>query len=313
MSLKLLTQPLKRAALLGVALFLPLFAIAQNPNVGTDDGADDRLRVIAIFAHPDDADSKMGGTAALMAQMGHAVKFVSITSGDAGHQSQGGGALAKRRRAEAQEAGRRLGIDEYVVLDNHDGELLPELHIRQQVIREIRKWNADVVLGLRPNDYHPDHRYAGVLVQDAAYMVVVPNVTPDTPPLKKNPVFLYMSDRFQKPNPFSHDIVVGIDEVLETKVRGLDAHVSQMYEWLPWVNGTLEDVPETSQERIQWMMDRRTSWSRVSDEQRASMIKWYGEEKGSQFQHAESFEICEYGYQPTEEDIRRIFPMFDQP
>lgn len=313
MSLKLLTQPLKRAALLGVALFLPLFAIAQNPNVGTDDGADDRLRVIAIFAHPDDADSKMGGTAALMAQMGHAVKFVSITSGDAGHQSQGGGALAKRRRAEAQEAGRRLGIDEYVVLDNHDGELLPELHIRQQVIREIRKWNADVVLGLRPNDYHPDHRYAGVLVQDAAYMVVVPNVTPDTPPLKKNPVFLYMSDRFQKPNPFSHDIVVGIDDVLETKVRGLDAHVSQMYEWLPWVNGTLEDVPETSQERIQWMMDRRTSWSRVSDEQRASMIKWYGEEKGSQFQHAESFEICEYGYQPTEEDIRRIFPMFDQP
>lgn len=313
MSLKLLTQPLKRAALLGVALLLPLFAIAQNPNVGTDDGADDRLRVIAIFAHPDDADSKMGGTAALMAQMGHAVKFVSITSGDAGHQSQGGGALAKRRRAEAQEAGRRLGIDEYVVLDNHDGELLPELHIRQQVIREIRKWNADVVLGLRPNDYHPDHRYAGVLVQDAAYMVVVPNVTPDTPPLKKNPVFLYMSDRFQKPNPFSHDIVVGIDDVLETKVRGLDAHVSQMYEWLPWVNGTLEDVPETSQERIQWMMDRRTSWSRVSDEQRASMIKWYGEEKGSQFQHAESFEICEYGYQPTEEDIRRIFPMFDQP
>lgn len=313
MSLKQLIQPLKRAALLGVALFFPLFAIAQNPNIGTDDGADDRLRVIAIFAHPDDADSKMGGTAALMAQMGHAVKFVAITNGDAGHQSQGGGALAKRRRAEAQEAGRRLGIDEYVVLDNHDGELLPELHIRQQVIREIRKWNADVVLGLRPNDYHPDHRYAGVLVQDAAYMVVVPNVTPDTPPLKKNPVFLYMNDRFQKPNPFSHDIVVGIDEVMETKVRGLDAHVSQMYEWLPWVNGTLDDVPDTSEERVQWMMDRRTSWSSVSDEQRESLIKWYGEEKGSQFQHAESFEICEYGYQPTEEDIRRIFPMFDQP
>lgn len=313
MFLQKLTQPLKKAILLGVAFLLPLLAIAQNPNVGTDDGADDRLRVIAIFAHPDDAESKMGGTAALMAQMGHAVKFVSITNGDAGHQSQGGGALAKRRRAEAQDAARILGVEEYVVLDNHDGELLPELHIRQQVIREIRKWNADVVLGLRPNDYHPDHRYAGVLVQDAAYMVVVPNVTPDTPPLTKNPVFLYMSDRFQKPNPFSHDIVVGIDEVMETKVRGLDAHVSQMYEWLPWVNGTLEDVPETSEERIQWMMDRRTSWSNVSDEQRESLIKWYGEERGSQFQHAESFEICEYGYQPTEEDIRRIFPMFAQP
>ncbi len=285
-------------------------ASAQNGNVSRADQEDGRLRVIAVFAHPDDADSKMGGTAALMAKAGHAVKFLSITSGDAGHQSEGGGALARRRRAEAQEAARRLGIDEYKVLDNHDGELLPELHIRQQVIREIRNWNADVVLGLRPNDYHPDHRYAGVLVQDAAYMVVVPNVTPDTPPLTKNPVFLYMSDGFQKPNPFSHDIVVGIDEVLETKVLGLDAHVSQMYEWLPWVGGNLDEVPETSEARVQWMMDRRTQWSRVSDEQRSGLVKWYGAEKGNSFKHAESFEICEYGKQPTEEEIRKIFPMF---
>jgi len=293
-----------------IAITISSSALAQNGNVAREDQDDGRLRVIAVFAHPDDADSKMGGTAALMAKAGHAVKFVSITSGDAGHQSEGGGALARRRRAEAQEAARRLGIDEYKVLDNHDGELLPELHIRQQVIREIRNWNADVVLGLRPNDYHPDHRYAGVLVQDAAYMVVVPNVTPDTPPLTKNPVFLYMSDGFQKPNPFSHDIVVGIDEVLETKVRGLDAHVSQMYEWLPWVSGTLDQVPETSEERVQWMMDRRTQWSRVSDEQRAGLVKWYGAEKGNSFKHAESFEICEYGKQPTEEEIRKIFPMF---
>ena len=294
------------------ALTLSTFANAQNGNVAREGNDDGRLRVIAVFAHPDDADSKMGGTAALMAKAGHAVKFLSITSGDAGHQSEGGGALARRRRAEAQEAARRLGIDEYKVLDNHDGELLPELHIRQQVIREIRNWNADVVLGLRPNDYHPDHRYAGVLVQDAAYMVVVPNVTPDTPPLTKNPVFLYMSDGFQKPNPFSHDIVVGIDEVLETKVLGLDAHVSQMYEWLPWVGGNLDEVPETSEARVQWMMDRRTQWSRVSDEQRAGLVKWYGAEKGNSFKHAESFEICEYGKQPTEEEIRKIFPMFQK-
>jgi LmbE family N-acetylglucosaminyl deacetylase len=291
------------------AFTLATSANAQNGNVAREGNDDGRLRVIAVFAHPDDADAKMGGTAALMAKAGHAVKFLSITSGDAGHQSEGGGALARRRRAEAQEAARRLGIDEYKVLDNHDGELLPELHIRQQVIREIRNWNADVVLGLRPNDYHPDHRYAGVLVQDAAYMVVVPNVTPDTPPLTKNPVFLYMSDGFQKPNPFSHDIVVGIDEVLETKVLGLDAHVSQMYEWLPWVGGNLDEVPETSEERVKWMMDRRTQWSRVSDEQRAGLVKWYGAEKGNSFKHAESFEICEYGKQPTEEEIRKIFPM----
>ena len=101
------------------------------------------------------------------------MRFVSVTNGDAGHQTEGGGALAARRRAEAQEAGRRIGI-EYVVLDNHDGELMPTLKPREEIIRQIRQWNADLVLAPRPNDYHPDHRYTGVLVQDAAYMVVVP-------------------------------------------------------------------------------------------------------------------------------------------
>lgn len=290
-----------------IFVFLALFMSTQT---GYSQNQEPK-RIIAIFAHPDDADSKMGGTAAMLAKIGHKVKFVSITSGDAGHQSQGGGALAKRRRAEAKEAARRFGIEEYRVMDNHDGELLPELHIRQDVIREIREWNADVVIGLRPNDYHPDHRYAGVLVQDAAYMVVVPNVAPDTPPLEKNPVFLYMSDRFQKPNPFSHDIVIGIDEVIDQKVYALDAHESQMYEWLPWVSGNLDAVPEGEEARLKWLKER---WANrgVSDEQRAALLKWYGQEKGESFEYAESFEICEYGKQPTEAEIREIFPMLKQ-
>ena len=82
------------------------------------------LNIIAFGAHPDDCDIRAGGTAAKWAAAGHRVRFVSVTNGDAGHQSQGGGALAARRRAEAQEAGRRIGV-EYIVLDNHDGELMP--------------------------------------------------------------------------------------------------------------------------------------------------------------------------------------------
>ncbi len=295
-------------------LFLMLFAFsysafAQNNAQAEDDG---RIRVIAIFAHPDDADAGMGGTAALLAKAGYAVKFVAITSGDAGHFSQGGGALAKRRRAEAQEAGRRLGIDEYKTLDNHDGELTPTVHIREQVIREIRTWNADIVIGLRPNDYHPDHRYAGVLVQDAAYMVTVPNIAPDTPALTKNPVFLYMEDRFQKPNPFSPDIVVGIDETFDKKVDAWDAHESQIYEWMPWLSGTLDQVPEDKVERKEQLRQRFMARAEagVTPEKRAALEKWYGKEQGSKFKYVESFEICEYGKQPTEQEIRELFPMF---
>lgn len=272
---------------------------------------DEPLRIIAIFAHPDDADSRMGGTAALWAEMGHKVKWVSITNGDAGHFEMGGGVLADVRRAEAAEAGRRLGIEEYKVLDNHDAELLPKLHIRKQVIREIRDWNADIVIGLRPNDYHPDHRYAGVLVMDAAYMVVVPNTVSDAPALRKNPVFLYMRDRFQRPYPFQPDIAVAIDDTFEKKMDALDAHVSQMYEWLPWVAGILDQVPEGPEARRAWLVDWRGQPS-ITPEIRASLQKWYGAEKAADVVHAEAFEIAEYGRQPSDEEIRNLFPMLGQ-
>ena len=266
----------------------------------------EKLRVIAFGAHPDDCDIRASGTAALFAAAGHAVKFVSVTNGDVGHQTLHGVALAQRRLGEAKESARRLGI-EYEVLNNHDGELLPTLEVRQQVIRQIRQWNADIVLAPRPNDYHPDHRYTGVLVQDAAYMVVVPHLVPEVPALRKNPVFLYYEDGFQRPNPFRPDIAVAIDTVADKKIDALDSHVSQFYEWLPWVAGTLEDVPKDPVARKAWL--KRSRLREPSAATRASLVKWYGAEKGNAAKYYEAFEICEYGAQPNEARIRQLFPM----
>ena len=266
---------------------------------------DVKLNVIAFGAHPDDCDQRAGGVAAKYAALGHRVRFVSVTNGDAGHQAEGGGALAARRRAEATEAGRRIGI-EYIVLDNHDGELLPTLAVREQIIRQIRQWNADLVLAPRPNDYHPDHRYTGILVQDAAYMVVVPNVAPDTPALRKNPVFMYFEDGFQKPQPFAPDVAVSIDDVIEKKIDMLDAHVSQMYEWLPWVDGKLESVPKDASARRRWLRETRAAGPTAAV--RAVLARWYGAEKGGAVRYAEAFEICEYGTRPDQAMIRKLFP-----
>jgi LmbE family N-acetylglucosaminyl deacetylase len=278
--------------------------LAFTPAQAQDDGP---LRVLFIGAHPDDCDVKAGGTAALMAQQGHAVKFVSLTNGDAGHHEMGGGVLADRRRAESKEAARRLGIDAYDVLDYHDGELMPTLNVRKDVIRLIRDWDADVVIGPRPNDYHPDHRYTGRVVQDAAYMVQVPNVVSRAEPTSSNPVFLYFQDRFQKPYPFQHDITVAVDEALDQKMDALDAHESQFYEWLPWISGRLDEVPEGDEARKQWL---REQWTRpVSDAARESLTRWYGADAAQDAQHTESFEIAEYGHQPSEDEIRRLFPM----
>jgi LmbE family N-acetylglucosaminyl deacetylase len=266
----------------------------------------EKLHVIAFGAHPDDCDIRAAGTAALFAKMGHAVKFVSVTNGDVGHHEIHGPALAKRRLAEAKESARRLGI-EYDVLDNHDGQLLPTLDVRYQIIRKIREWNADIVLAPRPNDYHPDHRYTGVLVQDAAYMVVVPALVPDAPALRKNPVFLYYEDRFQRPNPFRPDVAIDLDEVIDRKIDALDSHVSQFYEWLPWVDGKLADVPKDPAERKAWL--KRTRTASINPATRAALVKWYGAEKGNAAKYYEAFEICEYGAQPDEARIRQLFPM----
>jgi LmbE family N-acetylglucosaminyl deacetylase len=269
-------------------------------------GPDGKLRVIAFGAHPDDCDIRAAGTAAKFAAMGHHVKFVAVTNGDAGHQSEGGGMLAKRRRAEAMESGRRLGVT-YEVLDNHDGELLPTVSVREQIIRRIRQWNADIVLAPRPNDYHPDHRYTGVLIQDAAYMVVVPNICPDTPPLHDNPVFLYFEDGFQRPNPFRPDISIAIDDVFDKKIDALDAQVSQFYEWLPWVDHTLDQVPKNPVDRKKWLASRREP--RLSPAVRQTLEKWYGADRAAQVKVAESFELCEYGRRPTDDELRKLFPM----
>ncbi|MCX6620408.1 MAG: PIG-L family deacetylase, partial [Acidobacteria bacterium] len=210
---------------------LLVFALISAVGAGVTFAQNSKLRVIAIGAHPDDCDLKFGGTAIRMTGMGYAVKFLSVTNGDAGHQTMAGAELARRRKGEALESARRLGIAEYEVLDNHDGELTPNLEVRKQIIRAIRRWNADIVLAPRPNDYHPDHRYTGVLVQDSAYVVGVPNICADTPPLRKNPIFIYYEDHFQKPAPFRADVTVPIEDVWEQKLSALDAHVSQFYEW----------------------------------------------------------------------------------
>ena len=269
--------------------------------------SDSQLRILAFGAHPDDCDSKAGGVAAKYAAAGHQVRFVSVTNGDAGHHEIGGVELARRRRAEAEAAGAVAGI-EYHVLDIHDGELVPSLENRKMIIRMIRTYTPDLILSHRPNDYHPDHRYSAVLVQDSAYLVTVPNICTDVPALSANPVIAYMSDNFQKPTPFAPAVVVGIDDVVEKKVDMLHCHTSQMYEWLPYNGGRLAEVPESPQDRRSWLEHRMGQYEAIADRYRELLVERYGEERGSKVRFAEAFEPCEYGSRLTEERIPVLFP-----
>jgi LmbE family N-acetylglucosaminyl deacetylase len=291
-----------------ICLWTASLAAADPP---PDDG---KLRIIVFGAHPDDAEFKAGGSAAKWAKLGHHVKLVSVTNGDIGHWQMAGGPLAQRRTAEVNAAAKQLGTHAGV-LDIHDGELEPTLENRQKITRQIREWKADIVISHRPWDYHPDHRYVGVLVQDAAFMVTVPFFCPDTPPLAKNPVFLYSSDRFVKPYPFRADIAVSIDDVFDKKLAAVHELASQVYEGGASGSETfVRSVPPASDEagRRAWLKEK---WSErqgnEADKFRAALVEWYGEERGKAVKYAETFEVCEYGRQPTRDELKKLFPFFD--
>jgi len=297
-------------------LTMALFGAAK-PSLASEQARrpadDDKLRIIVFGAHPDDCEIKAGGTAALWAAQGHHVKFVSATNGDIGHAETAGGPLAKRRTAEVQEAAKALGI-ESEVLDIHDGELMPTLENRKTFVRLIREWRADIVMGHRPNDYHPDHRYTGILMQDAAYMVTVAFFCPDVPQLAKNPVFLYLSDNFQKPNPFDPAVVVGIDSVYTKKMDAIWKLESQIESL--WATGNFEKVvpvptdPAAREQRRRQVAERFAARDRrVADKYRDQLSDGYGPEKGAAIKCAEAFELCEYGRQPSAEELKALFPI----
>jgi LmbE family N-acetylglucosaminyl deacetylase len=300
-----------------VPLALLSAALAAIPGARAgEQPAPEKLRIIVFGAHPDDAELKAGGVAAKWAKLGHAVKLVSVTNGDIGHWKMAGGPLARRRLAEVQAADKILGAA-CDVLDIHDGELEPNLENRKKITRLIRDWKADVVIAHRPWDYHPDHRYVGVLVQDAAYMVAVPHFCPDSPPLKANPLFLYASDGFQKPYRFKPDIAVAIDDVIDQKLDAIHELESQLYEG--GALGSEEQfrlVPPASDAaaRKAWLR-KEHYWGRrdadAADQYREALVTWYGPEKGKKVKYAEAFEICEYGRRVTPEQIKKLFPFYE--
>jgi N-acetylglucosamine malate deacetylase 1 len=329
---KLILSPLLLAALVLAAFTIGTMASGKLPSMSaaitaaapaagpallvqaaTPPANDGKLRVIVFGAHPDDAEYRGAGVAIKWAAAGHHVKLVSTTNGDIGHWREAGGPLALRRLAEVKEVARRMGVT-VEVLDIHDGEIMPTLETRRMITRLIREWNADVVITNRPNDYHPDHRYTSILVQDSAFMVTVPFFAPDVKPLQKNPVFLYAPDRFQRPNPFRADVAVAIDDVMDKTLDALLAMESQIHEG--GANGDASLFPATEPGRTQRREAVRKSlagrYAGYANNYRAALAKFYGQARAGQVKYAQAFEVCEYGRQPDEAELRRLFPFFER-
>jgi len=209
--------------------------------------------------------------------------------------------LARVRRRETAAADAVLGV-EWEILNNHDGRLTADLAVREDLIRIIRSWNADVVISHRPWDYHPDHRNTAVLVQDTAYLVIVPNVCPEVPALRENPVYMYLWDEFDEPVPFRPDVIVPVDDVFHRKVEALHNMPSQFYEWLPYTFGTLGSVPAGDSERLAWLEEVLRGWMKNPFPEKT--VELYG--PGTDM--VEVFQVCRFGRQPGEAELDDIFP-----
>ncbi|QLH79771.1 PIG-L family deacetylase [Halosimplex rubrum] len=268
--------------------------------------------LLVVGAHPDDCAIKAGGIAAEYVDAGRDVTFLSVTDGSAGHHEDDRETVAARRKRETEAVAETLGID-YEVFDIPDGELEPSLEHRHRLTRFVREVEPDLVLGPRPNDYHPDHRYTAELLRDTAYMLIVPNVCPDTPPLDDDPVFGYVADGFGKPAPFEPDVVLDVSDAAERKFDALDCHESQMYEWLPYTFGALDEVPDGDDERREWLatagIDHFSANTEVNvaDRFRTELRERYGDDRGAAVDHAEAVEISEYGAPLTDDRREELF------
>jgi len=268
-----------------------------------------KLRVLVIGAHQDDPE-KMGGTAIKLARAGHVVKFLCATNGQSGHQEYPGYKTVQLRAEEKRRSKEVLGIAEYESLDMSDGYLTTDIPSRERMMRAIREFNPDMIFTHRPCDYHPDHRNTGMLVQDCSYLLRVPNFLPTVPVMEKLPLIFYMEDTFQKPYSFQANVIVAIDDVIGEKLRAYAQHVSQMYEWLPWVDGIdLATVPQDEDGRMKWLENRylpRSSWQK--DKYFDLLVSRYGKEAAAGVHYCEAFEACEYGASHKNVDYSRIFP-----
>ncbi len=268
------------------------------------------LRVMIIGAHPDDPDITGGGLALNFVKVGATVKLVSMCNGDKGHMAMSPEALAARRYQEAQRSKEILGVDEYRILNHHDCELEVTLEVRKEMTRLIRGFAPHVVITHRTCDYHADHRAVGTLVMDSAYLLGVPLWCPETPIPAVKPAIYFLRDAFTQPSEIRPDIVVDVGDEMDQLLTALCSHESQFFEWLVFDKRIAEPVPSSSEGRKEfikthWMLPRK-AYDAVRFHARLAEV--YGKERAKEIGFVEVYELSEYGYQPTADEVGRLFP-----
>jgi LmbE family N-acetylglucosaminyl deacetylase len=220
-------------------------ADAGSANFGTADllmenieGWTGKKNILVILAHPDDPEFFCGAMIARWCAAGHSVNYCLLTKGQRGAEDEKItiAEIEQKRIAEQNAAARLLGVSSVLFLDYMDGDLVPDLKLRQNIVKVIRKFKPEIIVtsdpqNLFPTDYrinHPDHRAAGQAVVDAVFPAAGnPRVLAeeDGKPLSPHQVEeVWLAQTHQS------NLSVELTKYFETKMNAIACHVSQLKE-----------------------------------------------------------------------------------
>ncbi len=198
-----------------------------------------KKNILVIMAHPDDPEFFCGAMIARWCALGHVVRYCLITKGQRGSENTdlSIGEIERTRIAEQQDAARLLGVTSVDFLDYMDGELVPDLKLREDIVKVIRTVRPEIIVTSDPQNLfpttnrinHPDHRAAGQAVVDAVF------------PAAGNPRVSIKNNGGQCLSPhqveeiwfaYTHqpDLYVDLIEYLQKKINAIQCHTSQIRE-----------------------------------------------------------------------------------
>lgn len=182
-------------------------------------------RVMAVVAHPDDAECLCAGTLARAAADGAAIALCVLCRGDKGQPAQPIADLARVRRDEMAAAALLLGA-ELLEGDVPDGHLLDVPEQRAIVVELLRRWQPSLLLAHAPEDYHADHRAASALAEAASWFCTSRGHQTASPPMSTQPALWWM-DTLEMLG-FEPGFYIDVSDYVELKLQMLSCHESQL-------------------------------------------------------------------------------------
>lgn len=192
-----------------------------------------KLDILAICAHPDDAELSCAGTLMMEKLQGKRIGIADITEGELGTRG-----THKTRQEEAAAASAIMELDARVNLALPDGFFENTKLFQIEVIKAIRKFRPEIVLTNAPADRHPDHGRAASLVRDAAFLSGLRKIETkwdgeEQEAWRPSQVYHFIQDRYLQPS-----FVYDISKVMDRKVEAIRAFKTQF-------NTTADDEPQT--------------------------------------------------------------------